>query len=222
MSLSALFDRGVVLHSGVPKELASSARLYPEEERAIERAVVRRKEEFAATRHLARLAFAAFGLEPQPLSNRSDRSPAWPAGLVGSVTHTDGFCAVAVARSDTHRSLGIDAEVDGRVGAKLFPRVLTEREIEFVTAFEAARHEQLATVLFSAKESFYKCQHPLTGRLLGFHDVEVDLDLVAGRFSVRVLTDEPRLLDSAAWLGRFVFDGAVVVTAVSCSQSRLT
>jgi 4'-phosphopantetheinyl transferase EntD len=124
-----------------------------------------------------------------------------------------------VSRSETHRSLGIDAEVNGRVGAELFPRVLTERELAFVTAFESARHEQLATLLFSAKESFYKCQHPLTGRFLGFQDVEVDVSFAAGRFSVRVLLDEPRLEDTAAWAGRFVLEGDVVVTAVSCSAT---
>jgi 4'-phosphopantetheinyl transferase EntD len=216
MPLAGLFEQGVVLDCGVPSELAPGAALYPEEERAVERAVDKRRQEYAATRVLARRAFAALGFAPYPVLNRHDRSPVWPEGLVGSLTHTDGFCAVAVARSGTHRALGIDAELAERVGADLFPRVLTPRELEFLAAFEVERQQRLATLLFSAKESFYKCQHAVTGRFLGFRDVELDVDLSSLRFSVRVLVDEPRLRDSADWVGRFLWHDQVVVTAVSC------
>lgn len=216
MPLTTLFDAGVVIHAGVPAELAGHAALYPEEERAVERAVEKRRHEYAATRLLARRAFAALGLGPLPLPNREDRSPVWPAGVVGSLTHTDGFCAVAVALVATHRSLGIDAEVDGRVGHELFSRVLTPKELAFVSGFEPGQHSSLATLLFSAKESFYKCQHPLTGRFLGFQEVELDIDLEANQFRVRLLVDEPRLGGSAGWQGRFLRRDGLVVTAVSC------
>jgi 4'-phosphopantetheinyl transferase EntD len=217
MSLSDLFDSSVVLGFGVPTELAPRSELYPEERLSIQRAVEKRRNEYAATRLLARQAFAALGAGAFALPNREDRSPVWPEGLVGSLTHTDGFCAVAVARDSTHRALGIDAEVAERVGSELFSRVLTPRELEFVNSFVPERQQGVATLLFSAKESFYKCQHPLTKRFLGFQDVELDVELDAGRFSVRVLVDEPRLHDSAEWAGRFVWHGHVVVTAVCCN-----
>jgi 4'-phosphopantetheinyl transferase EntD len=216
MPLSGLFDSQVVVHCGIPGALWSQAELYPEELRALERAVDKRRQEYAATRLLARRAFAELGLASAPLPNRKDRSPIWPRGVVGSLTHTDGFCAVAVAREGTLRALGIDAERQGRFGRDLFSRVLTPQEVSFVESFASEQHERIATLVFSAKESFYKCQHPITGRFLGFQDVELDFELAAGSFSVRVLVDDPRLSGSQAWVGRFVEHDGVVVTAVSC------
>ena len=40
----------------------------------------------------------------------TDRAPLWPAGAVGSISHTDDYCVVVVGHSVEHRSLGVDAE----------------------------------------------------------------------------------------------------------------
>jgi enterobactin synthetase component D len=77
---------------------------------SLARAVPKRKAEFLAGRLGARRALAELGLEAPPLPVGPDRSAVWPAGCVGSITHTHGFVSVAAARADRVRSLGVDSE----------------------------------------------------------------------------------------------------------------
>ena len=53
---------------------------------------------------------AALGVRGDPVRRGADRAPQWPAGLVGSITHTVGYSAAVVARQGSLLSLGIDAE----------------------------------------------------------------------------------------------------------------
>jgi 4'-phosphopantetheinyl transferase EntD len=216
--LETLFDPGVVLHSGDPDELGSLTALYPEERRAIERAVEKRQREYAATRVLARRAFHTLGMDPVALLNHEDRSPVWPSGLVGSLTHTEGFCAVVVARGERFRGVGIDAERHGRVEQQLFGHVLTARELEFVRSLPPKEQSQAATVIFSAKESLYKCQFPTTRKFVGFHEVEVELDLARSTFSTRFLVAVGSVPAGATLGGRCAFLENHVVTAVAWSS----
>jgi hypothetical protein len=68
------------------------SQLFPTEETHIQAAVAKRRAEFAAGRVCARSALAELGAPLAPLGVRPDRSPDWPAGLTGSITHTQGFC----------------------------------------------------------------------------------------------------------------------------------
>ena len=62
----------------------------------------------------------------------------------------------------------------------------------------------LTTIVFSAKEAIYKATFPLARRWLGFHDVEVDVDVDGETFEALVMAeaDHPlaghRLSGSAA------------------------
>src|SRR2546425_12382787 len=53
---------------------------------------------------------AELGARETSVGMAADRSPVWPHGYVGSVTHTDDLLGVAVARRTDFRSIGIDAE----------------------------------------------------------------------------------------------------------------
>ena len=88
------------------------ADLWPEEAAYVANAVEKRRREFACGRHFARRCFRALGRPDGPLPANPDRSPRWPDGLVGSITHTDTYCAAAVARADDIAGIGIDVEDD--------------------------------------------------------------------------------------------------------------
>ncbi len=105
---------------------------------------------------------------------RSDRSPAWPKGIVGSISHTDELVWAAVASSETTLSLGIDAEkiVDPETADELRRVVATDKEIRSLeSAFESP--SLAVTLAFSAKEAAYKCIAPLGVRWLDFLDVQI-------------------------------------------------
>ena len=54
----------------------------------------------------------------------------WPAGLTGSMTHCDGYCAAALVRAADLASLGIDAEPHGPLPEGVLARVALPAEAE--------------------------------------------------------------------------------------------
>ena len=132
-----------------------------------------RRREFLAGRLIARMLSDQLSLPPAPLRRADDRSPVWPADRVGSLSHCDTLCAAAIGTSHAIRSVGIDIETIGRVEPKLWPTLFTEREAGYFRSLPPERVALETTLFFSAKESFYKCQYPLTQSWVGFQDVEV-------------------------------------------------
>ena len=74
----------------------AGAVLYPEEEAVVAKAVDKRRREFAVVRSCARRAMEKLGVPPQPVLPGERGAPGWPAGLVGSMTHCDGYGAAAL------------------------------------------------------------------------------------------------------------------------------
>jgi 4'-phosphopantetheinyl transferase EntD len=149
--------------------------LLPTEAAGRERWAEKRIREFAAGRQCVRHALLRMGHQPAPLLALPDRRPAWPAGVTGSITHCAGFAAAAVAATPGVRSLGLDVEVSGAVDAHLWPRVLNASERAWLQTCAERDRTLWATVIFSAKEAFYKCQYPVTARWLEFEDAHVEL-----------------------------------------------
>lgn len=214
MSLRGLFPPDIVtmetLAEGDPATLSAGEAGY------LGRAQPKRAREFAAGRQCARQALERLGLTGWDLAVRPDRSPAWPEEFVGSISHTTGFCGAAVGRRHEFRSIGLDVEVGRRVTPDLYPQFLTQIEQAKITAMPPAMADGLATLIFSAKEAFYKCQYPLTAEWLEFADIEVDLPsnpLDTGCFGVRPSRrlQLERMVPSP-WQGRFIFFEAFVAT----------
>jgi 4'-phosphopantetheinyl transferase EntD len=149
--------------------------LYPEEARYLQRAVRKRAEEFAAGRLCARLLLREFGIQNFAIEVGAHRQPLWPESLVGSITHTTGFCAAVAAPKNCLRSVGIDTEIAGSVKAELWRGICTPSETAWLRTLPESEQLAAATLMFSAKEAFYKSQFPLTQERLGFHDVSVEL-----------------------------------------------
>ncbi|MEU3860859.1 4'-phosphopantetheinyl transferase superfamily protein [Streptomyces sp. NPDC028722] len=150
--------------------------LYPAEEALVTRAVTKRRREFAAVRGCARRAMEKLGVPPQPVISGERGAPRWPDGLLGSMTHCDGYCAAALVRATDLASLGIDAEPHGPLPDGVGRSV-------FLPA-EAARLDRLGEqrpavhwdrILFSAKESVYKAWFPLTRKWLDFSEADITL-----------------------------------------------
>ena len=78
-------------------------------------AVEVRRREFVTARRCAREALAKLGHAPVPIRSGPMREPQWPAGMVGSITHTIGFRAAAIAPRGVLASVGIDTEHNARL-----------------------------------------------------------------------------------------------------------
>jgi 4'-phosphopantetheinyl transferase EntD len=144
------------------------------EEPLVEGAAQTRVQQFTAGRVCSRIALGRLGVaRTTPILRGEDRAPIWPPGFVGSISHTDMWCAAAVARTEDVRAIGIDLEPATPLKQALWRRVCTPKEIDWLR--ELPEPGLTGKVLFSAKESVYKCQYPLTNEFLGFHAVEVEI-----------------------------------------------
>ena len=219
MTRSPLFGDGVRWELG---PLDGGLRdLLPEELPAVERAVPKRIREFASGRKLARRLLLELGLTESDgrapaLPRGADRAPIWPRATVGTISHSGRHCLVAVAHAADWRALGADVELPAPLEEKLWDIVLRPAERTWLEAQSEERRGVLAKLYFSAKESAYKCQAPLTGRLLEFTDVELALagDGEAGTFVARWIDAE--VARSVPVLeGRWRLDEDALVTAVA-------
>jgi 4'-phosphopantetheinyl transferase EntD len=187
--------------------------LHADEAGYVSRAVPKRVSEFAAGRACARVALAQLGIAEFALRVGPDREPVWPADVTGSITHTGAYCGVVVAPQSRLQSLGIDAEVRGAVHRRLWPHIGTAQELVWLEGLAEPQALTLASLLFSAKEAFFKCQYYLTRRWLNFSDVSVSVD--DSCFSIRPCGElQLAALPPPPWQGRHARAGELIVTGI--------
>lgn len=186
-------------------------------------AVAKRQAEFLAGRWAAREALARLGVEATP--GRDDEGlPLWPPGVRGSITHGAGRALCAVARVGDVRSLGIDAErlMKSTASAELCLRICAEDELsDLERALGRPRHHAV-TFAFSAKESLYKCLHPLVGKFMDFHAARVvqaalsdDSGALRGELTLSLAVDwSPELREGRLFRAPFVATDEHVESAV--------
>jgi len=156
------------------RETGDLAALLPAEAAYLGRAVPSRAREFAAGRQCARRALQELGIDQFPVRVAADRQPIWPDSIVGSITHTRGFCAAVVAQRKRILGIGIDTEAVVQPRAGLAARICVPAELDWVDSLPAAQRTAATLMIFSAKEAFYKCQYPLVGEWLDFNDVSIE------------------------------------------------
>jgi 4'-phosphopantetheinyl transferase EntD len=173
-----------------PRELAP----LPEEEPLIAKSVAKRRNEFITVRYCARQALVDLGMEPVPILKGDKGEPCWPDGVVGSLTHCEGFRGAAIGLRAQVRSLGIDAEPHDVLPNGVLDAISLPIERHELGAMPGGVHWD--RVLFCAKEATYKAWYPLTHRWLGFEDAHITFDVDSsgdtgqgGTFTSRILID---------------------------------
>jgi len=141
----------------------------------------------------------------------------WPAGIVGAITHTDGFAAAVVARATDTAGVGLDSE-----------RILTTRSLRTVREEVATPGEMdalggsslgeavLLTLVFSAKETLFKSLYRLVGRYFDFQDAAiVEVGDAARRFTVELRADLGGFAAGGRFGGRFAIVHGVLHTGLT-------
>jgi 4'-phosphopantetheinyl transferase EntD len=132
-----------------------------------------RRREFAAGRGAARLALSSLGESIVSIPRGPDRAPVWPRGIVGSISHCEGFCGAVAAREVDAVSLGLDVETAEPLPEELHLLIFSPGESSEIEARSRQTPVDFAKIGFSAKEAFYKCYYPLEKRFLDFRDVVI-------------------------------------------------
>jgi len=146
-----------------------------------------RRAEFISGRRCAHEAMKVAGYPGLPILRDHDRAPLWPLNLLGSITH-GAFLAAAIVRKPHMRisGLGIDIEnLSREIRSDITRYTLTPWEIEH-WPFSKKGPSREARIIFSIKETIYKCFFPIDKIPLGFKDAEVTAITDTG-FSARLL-----------------------------------
>jgi 4'-phosphopantetheinyl transferase EntD len=216
--IEEILPAGVIVVAACDDDVEAS--LFPEEELVVGRAVEKRRREFTTARMCARAALQELGFPAAPIPTGERGEPLWPEGVVGSITHCDGYRACAVARSSEIVTVGIDAEPNAALPSGLLGDIARPEERPGLrrlgSEFPDVHWDRL---LFSAKESVYKAWFPLARRWLGFEDAVIAIDPSASTFRARLLVPGPHLAHGPlrGFSGRWMVREGIVATTIAVS-----
>ncbi len=164
--------------------------IFSEEAVLVDGAVAKRKSEFKAGRLCAHKALARYGCSVEPVLIAERGQPAWPKGIVGSITHDRDLCLTVLGSKNEKCGIGIDITENAGLDRDVVTLICNTREIQDAGRNGSSLGYDPFRVVFSVKESIYKCLFPLVKEIFDFHDVEVDIDYVRCRANIE-LTDRP-------------------------------
>lgn len=187
-AIEALYQSQVILHSATVDNHA--AELGPQEAAAAERMVDKRLREFSTGRFCAHKALTTLNPDYHAIEIPigENREPLWPDGSIGSITHDRKLALAVVSHDPQCLSLGIDLQPFECLSHRVSERIASEREIvtmqqlldelasdgilQLPSSADSASTEEpktreailqglAACLIFSIKESIFKCYFPI-------------------------------------------------------------
>jgi 4'-phosphopantetheinyl transferase EntD len=140
--------------------------LHPEEALIVQTLGEKRRQEFILGRTLVHQARKELHLPFQPLLQGSHGEPLWREDSFGCISHSKSHVWVLLAP----HPIGIDLECSNRLQPKAFQKALTPKELDWLNHQPESLQGHWATLIFSAKEAYFKLQFPLTQMQLHFQD----------------------------------------------------
>ena len=188
------------------------ASAFASEERLIARAVDRRRNEFRAGRAAARAALAQIGCAPAAILAHPQRDPIWPAGFLGSITHSDSHALALAAPSRLIDAVGVDLEDDSALDASLTASVCRPDERPAHAQFAGLGIDH-AKLCFVAKEAVFKAIFPRQRSALQFQQLRLRFHIRDRSFRVEIRGAATQVLSQLPGSGRFVCDPGVLMAA---------
>lgn len=187
-------------------------------------AVRKRRAEYVAGRTCARRSIQRLnGIPNWSGHTLPNGQPQWPSGMVGTITHTAGYAAAAVALEDDHTSIGMDTQyiMKDSVQDEIGPNVCDPRKWLPVQGLMSLC--EFTTLMFSAKEAAAKCLYPLVGRMFWMRDIQIDVAKpTAGLFQATLLVDlNDELTTGTRLLGSYILARPFIHTGLSVALASL-
>jgi 4'-phosphopantetheinyl transferase EntD len=148
----------------------------------------KRQQEFLLGRFSAKMNFKKnYQYDLADLDFGIDRNPIWPNNFVGSISHSKSYAISAIGLKKELNYLGIDVESISRVNDSIAQKILIDRDIKQIDGFDL---DELYTLIFSAKESFYKALFPKYGKYFGFENAFVNnISIENSTFEISLAND---------------------------------
>lgn len=137
--------------------------------------VTKRQAEHLAGRIAARAALRDAGLPECYPTIGAHREPLWPAGAIGSISHTEHIALAVATRQETLRhGLGLDGEIllSASTADEVAPGIISPDEQRLLASTNLPFTLAL-TLTFSAKESLFKALFPQVQAWFGFEAARV-------------------------------------------------
>lgn len=157
---------------------------------SLSKAVDSRKAEYLIGRYLAQSILKDFGLPYEDIRIGRNRSPIWPSGICGSISHTSDMVMCAISNSKSTRFLGIDIEspICPSIADSISQQVLRKDECPIV--FNCGlTFELVVSLAFSAKETLFKAIYKDVGHYFGFEAARITQLSVSTRTLFMTLTE---------------------------------
>jgi 4'-phosphopantetheinyl transferase EntD len=181
-------------------------------------------------------ALKQMGHAPIQVESHADRSPIWPSGWIGSLTHTDDFAMAAVGLTEQVGGIGIDAEDLSRSTQieKTTKSFASDDEIRIGLNAQIPIH-LWSFIIFSAKESLFKCLYPLRREFFGFDSarlnsvslrkfdssstfLKVQNESLSGEFELKLIQGKNGVSAGTGFRGQFSVNDAKVQTLIKFVQ----
>lgn len=179
----------------------------------LERAVNKRRAEYLASRQLARTVMARLGIDDFILTNAPDRSPCWPAGIQGSLSHSAGVVVLALSRQPG--CIGVDVEhlMSDATANETAELLMNPQEQQLLRSLPVS-FNAAATLLFSLKESLYKALWPRLHQPMDFQQAALErVDLSAQCATLRLTHHfSDRFTAGTAFQANFLWQEDQVIT----------
>ena len=194
--------------------LPTEAQLWGIETEMAQKMAEKRYAEFIHGRHTARLALQQIGCPQVAIGKGKSREPLWPQHIVGSISHTLHYAAAAITVQNKYLGVGVDMEPSKQLEEKLFESICRPEELalfaqERLTPRQAGERAKL---LFSIKESIYKCLWPSVKSFIDFTEMQIELNESEQSYKAiphthKVSADFVRRLE-----GRYKYHGELILS----------
>lgn len=141
---------------------------------SLKNAVAKRKSEFLAGRYLASLALESMGKAHCNIPIGENRSPLWPAGVIGSISHSRNIAQCILSNDQYYQYLGLDIEhwIIETDANDISDSIVTNAS-EYLLIIPALPFNKAITLIFSAKESLFKAIYKEVGRYFEFSAAKI-------------------------------------------------
>lgn len=211
-AISSILPDGV---TGVVSSIANlESHCYPEELKLLNNPSIKRINEFSTGRYCAHQALKLHGLPDLPILIGTNREPVWPKVAVGSITHSKYLAAAIVAMSDQYSGLGLDIETIKILRYDIGKHICTSHERNWIKNHSQLSADLSVILIFSIKESIYKCIYQAQQIRLGFKDCSIYVNTKKKTADIKFHTN--RDLDESNYITKFQITDDHVFSSTFC------
>lgn len=141
--------------------------------------IIKRKAQFLAGRLACCSSLQALDINETLVLSGENREPIWPENSLGSISHTKNFSIATTINSAMIPALGIGVDIEEMIDEneleKIKKIILITNDFTLFDKKSNLTDQQLLTLIFSCKESFFKAAYPNAGRYFDFNTVSIKL-----------------------------------------------